>query len=90
MQNTTHAIDNPAISAVTCTPDYLHSLLDHTVESLDDLSNVYVEYKADTTKGKQLIRRVIHAAHSLSIYLLHARSTSNTSTDISFGDREFF
>ncbi|CAL1683406.1 unnamed protein product [Lasius platythorax] len=82
-----HAIDNPAISALTCTPDYLGSLLEPTEKSLNDLEEAYNNYLSDTTKGKTLIRTAIHSAYFLALYLIYAKSTSNTSTDIGLADR---
>ncbi|XP_011256552.1 huntingtin-interacting protein 1 [Camponotus floridanus] len=82
-----HAIDNPAISALTCTPDYLGSLLEPTEKSLNDLEEAYNNYISDTTKGKALIRTAIHGAYFLALYLIYAKSTSNTSTDIGLADR---
>ncbi|KAM0734366.1 Huntingtin-interacting protein 1 [Formica fusca] len=82
-----HAIDNPAISALTCTPDYLENLLEPTEKSLNDLEEAYNNYISDTTKGKALIRTAIHSAYFLALYLIYAKSTSNTSTDIGLADR---
>ncbi|XP_043272476.1 huntingtin-interacting protein 1 isoform X2 [Venturia canescens] len=85
--NATSAIGNPAISTLTCTPDYLESLVKPTCQTLDDLKASFEIYQADTKQGKSLIRSAINAAHALAIYLTHARSTSNISTDISLGDK---
>ncbi|KAH0954789.1 hypothetical protein HN011_008832 [Eciton burchellii] len=82
-----HAIDNPAISALTCTPDYLGCLLEPTEKSLSDLEEAYNNYISDTSKGKILIRTAIHSAYSFALYLIYAKSTSNTSTDIGLADR---
>ncbi|KAL0112446.1 hypothetical protein PUN28_012048 [Cardiocondyla obscurior] len=82
-----HTIDNPAISALTCTPDYLGSLLEPTEKSFNDLEEAYNNYMNDTTKGKALIRAAIHCAYFLALYLIYAKSTSNTSTDIGTADR---
>ncbi|XP_012054187.1 PREDICTED: huntingtin-interacting protein 1 [Atta cephalotes] len=82
-----HAIDNPAISALTCTPDYLESLLEPTEKSFNDLEEAYNNYMLDTTKGKVLIRTAVHSAYFLALYLIYAKSTSNTSTDIGIADR---
>ncbi|XP_077256164.1 huntingtin interacting protein 1 isoform X1 [Temnothorax americanus] len=82
-----HTIDNPAISALTCTPDYLGSLLEPTEKSFNDLEEAYNNYVLDTTKGKALIRTAIHGAYCLALYLIYAKSTSNTSTDIGIADR---
>lgn len=85
--NGTAAIENPGISALTCTPDYLDSLINPILTSLDDLSSSYKNYETDTKEGKILIRTVINSAYLLAVYLIHAKSTSNTSTDISLGDK---
>lgn len=82
-----HAIDNPAISALTCTPDYLGSLLEPTEKSFNDLEEAFNNYMLDTTKGKVLIRTAVHSAYFLALYLIYAKSTSNTSTDIGIADR---
>ncbi|XP_070154452.1 huntingtin-interacting protein 1 isoform X1 [Polyergus mexicanus] len=82
-----HTIDTPAISALTCTPDYLENLLEPTEKSLNDLEETYKNYISDTTKGKALIRTAIHGAYFLALYLIYAKSTSNTSTDIGLADR---
>lgn len=84
-----HAIDNPAISALTCTPDYLGDSLEPTEKSLNDLEEAYDNYMSDTTKGKTLIRAAVHGAYFLSLYLIYAKSTSNTSTDIGLADSKF-
>ncbi|XP_057322825.1 huntingtin-interacting protein 1 isoform X2 [Microplitis mediator] len=87
IQNASSAIDNPAISALTCTPDYLESLVSPTVQLLSDLEISYKNYEADPKEGKQLIRVLSNVAYNLAVYLIHAKSTSNTSTDISLGDK---
>lgn len=84
-----HAIDNPAISALTCTPDYLGTLLEPTEKTLNDLNEAYSNYMSNTTKGKTLIRTAIHGAYFLALYLIYAKSTSNTSTDIGLADSKF-
>ena len=90
LQNTMHTIDNPAISSITCTSDYLVSLLDPTMESLKNLNAAYNKYIEDRKNRGELIRQSIRAAFALSVYLIHAKATSNTSTDITFGDSEYF
>lgn len=89
IQNATAAIENPAISALTCTPDYLETLVTSGITSLNDLESSYKIYEAEPKEGKSLIRSVTNVAYTLAIYLIHAKSTSNTSTDISFGDKIF-
>ncbi|XP_034948631.1 huntingtin-interacting protein 1 isoform X2 [Chelonus insularis] len=87
IQNASSAIEIPAISALTCTPDYLETLVNPLIQSLSDLETAYKSYETDAKEGKLLIRSLIRATFSLSIYLIHAKSTSNTSTDISLGDK---
>lgn len=87
IQNASSAIDNPAISALTCTPDYLESLLNPALQLLNDLETSYKNYETDFKDGKSLIRTVSNVAYNLAIYIIHAKSTSNTSTDISLDDK---
>ncbi|XP_046429273.1 huntingtin-interacting protein 1 isoform X1 [Neodiprion fabricii] len=87
LQTAIHGIDNPAISTVTCTPDYLRSLVEPALQSLDDLDTVYHSYLLDSSQRSQLARNSIHTAYVLAVYLIHAKSTSNTATDITLGDR---
>lgn len=90
ISNAASAIENPAMSTLTCTPDYLESLVKPSLQTLDDLEGAFNVYAADTKQGKQLIRCAISSAYALAIYLTHARSTSNISTDITLGDSEFY
>ncbi|KAG8040857.1 hypothetical protein G9C98_001845 [Cotesia typhae] len=87
IQNASSAIDNPAISALTCTPDYLESLLNPALQLLNDLETSYKSYETDFKDGKSLIRTVLNVAYNLAINIIHAKSTSNTSTDISLDDK---
>lgn len=90
LQNAMHVIDNPAVSAVTCTPDYLGSLVKPTDDALNNLITAYTNFIDDDSQRGQLIRNAIHTAHTLATYLMQAKFTSNTSKDISFGDSEYF
>lgn len=85
-----HTIDNPAISAVTCTPDYFATLVSPMTQSLNDLKSAYNNYTADPEKRGELMKNAIHGVHLLAVYLIQAKSTSNTSTDIVFGDRKLY
>ncbi|XP_012270446.1 huntingtin-interacting protein 1 isoform X2 [Orussus abietinus] len=87
LQDSMQRIDNPAISAVTCTPDYLGSLVEQTLKTAEDLDSAYKNYVADPSQRGPLIRTTIRTAYALAVYLIHAKSTSNTATDIAFGDR---
>lgn len=90
LQNAMHAIDNPAISAVTCTPDYLATLLDPTMLSLKSLNAAYIKYIDDVKNRGELMKNAIRTAFALAVYLIQAKATSNTSTDITFGDSKYF
>lgn len=90
LQNAMHVIDNPAVSAVTCTPDYLGSLVKPTDKALTNLSIAYTNYIVDHSQRGQLMCNSIHTAYTLAIYLMQAKFTSNTSKDISFGDSKCF
>ncbi|KZC15117.1 PREDICTED: huntingtin-interacting protein 1 [Dufourea novaeangliae] len=87
LQYSLSAIDNPAMSDLTCTPQYLERLEESIVKSLDALDATYTGYVCDTTKAKMLIKTAIHVAYVLGLYLIHAKSTSNTSIDIALGDK---
>ncbi|XP_076177361.1 huntingtin interacting protein 1 isoform X1 [Ptiloglossa arizonensis] len=87
IQYSLSAIDNPAMSDLTCTPQYLERLEESILKSLDALDATYTGYVCDTTKGKMLMKSAIHVAYVLGLYLIHAKSTSNTSIDIALGDK---
>lgn len=87
LQSAMHAIDNPAISAVTCTPDYLATLLEPTKLTLKNLDVAYGKYITDAKNRGELMRNSIRTAFAVAVYLMQAKATSNTSTDITFGDR---
>jgi hypothetical protein len=83
-------VDNPLVSAVTCTPDYLGSLVQPTDKALNELSKAYDYFITDSSQSEQLIPKTIHTAHTLATYLMQAKFTSNTSKDISFGDSKYY
>lgn len=87
MQYSLQAIDNPAMSDLACTPQYLERLEEPTLKSLDALDVAYTGFVCDTTKGKALITSAIQVAYMLGLYVIHAKSTSNTSIDIALGDK---
>lgn len=90
LQNAMHVVDNPAVSAVTCTPEYLSSLVKPTDDALSNLSTAYTTYMTDISQRGQLMCNAIHTAYTLSNYLMQAKFTSNTSKDISFGDSKYY
>lgn len=85
-----YVIDDPAVTAVTCTPEYLATLINQTIKSLDELIIAYNEYKDDSKKTKQMIHPTINAGYLLAVYLMHVKFTSNTSADITLSDSKFF
>ncbi|XP_017788314.1 PREDICTED: huntingtin-interacting protein 1 [Habropoda laboriosa] len=87
MQYSLNAVDNPAMSDLTCTPQYLERLEEPILKALDTLDSSYTGYVCDTTNGKVLIKSAIHVAYILGLYIIHAKSTSNTSIDIALGDK---
>lgn len=86
MQYSLSAIDNSAMSDLTCTSQYLEKLEDPILKSLDTLDAAYTGYVCDTTNGKVLIKSAIHVAYILGLYIIHAKSTSNTTSNIALGD----
>ncbi|XP_066601569.1 huntingtin-interacting protein 1 isoform X1 [Prorops nasuta] len=87
LQSAIRTIDNAAISAITCTPDYIGDLVNPTLQTLDDLEVSYENYVANSSNSKQVIRCAILSAHALAMYLIFAKSTSNISTDIAQSDK---
>ncbi|XP_011307275.1 huntingtin-interacting protein 1 isoform X1 [Fopius arisanus] len=84
---TSITIESPSISALTCTPDYLETQRPSALQSLSDVERSYKIYQEKSTEGKQLIKSTLNFAYYLSLYLIHAKSTSNTSTDITIDDK---
>ncbi|XP_063972135.1 huntingtin-interacting protein 1 isoform X1 [Diachasmimorpha longicaudata] len=80
-------IESPSIAALTCTPDYLETQKHPALQALSDLDKSYKIYQEKLTDGKQLIKASMNSAYHLSLYLIHAKSTSNTSTDITMDDK---
>ncbi|KAL7294579.1 hypothetical protein TKK_0012039 [Trichogramma kaykai] len=87
LQNVMHVIDNPAVSAVTCTLEYLGSLVKPTDEALIELNSTYRNFINNQLLRKEIIHSAIHTAYTLATYIMLVKFTSNTSKDISIGDR---
>ncbi|XP_067010683.2 huntingtin-interacting protein 1 isoform X2 [Anabrus simplex] len=81
-----HEVDNPALSAVVCTPDYFQSLPEPVLKSLDDLDSSFAKFISDGTSLQGLVNTVPLMAHLLSTYLIQGKTTSNKSPDIEFGE----
>ncbi|KAB0794296.1 hypothetical protein PPYR_11135 [Photinus pyralis] len=81
LQHSVHELDNPALSAVTCSPDYFRSLTQDCIGALNG------SIEANHSNPAVVIKVAIKIAHQLSTYTLQGRATSNTSPDITFGER---
>lgn len=86
VQRAVHEVDNPAISAVTCTPDYFRGLIEPVQNSLNNLGSSFQSYHSDPASIDGLVENVTCVAHLVSNYLLQGKTTSNTSPDIEFGE----
>ncbi|KAL3270323.1 hypothetical protein HHI36_009373 [Cryptolaemus montrouzieri] len=74
-------IDNPAFSALTCSPDYLRSLTKDCFSCLEKCTAV------SSNNVAQAIITSNDVANRLSIFILHGGATCNTSHDINFADK---
>lgn len=75
-----HEVDNPALAALQCSPDYLRSLTQDCREALEDSRHIQ---EGDHVKTINTASKI---AHRHSVYILQGKATSNSSPDISFGD----
>ncbi|XP_026271419.1 huntingtin-interacting protein 1 isoform X2 [Frankliniella occidentalis] len=90
VEKSVHEVDNPAISALSCTPDYFETLVVPLRDSIVALPTM-VPHSVETVIGnwsyfEKLIRHVIQMAHLSAAYTLQAKATSNTSPDIELGE----
>lgn len=76
-------MDNPALAALQCSPDYLRSLTQGCRDALEDVRQI-----AETEHVK-IINTASIIAHKHSIFILQGKATSNASPDISFGDSKY-
>ncbi|XP_034241716.1 huntingtin-interacting protein 1 isoform X2 [Thrips palmi] len=90
VERSIHEVDNPAISAVTCTPDYLGTLAVPLRDSVVELPALVPDSaKASSSYSsvfEKLVCHIIRVAHLSADYVLHAKATSNTSPDIELGE----
>lgn len=80
IKNAVHEVDNPALSAVTCSPDYLKSLTQGCLECLQTAFGLSQNSPAD------LIVAASRIAAKLSMFIVQGRATSNKSPDILLGE----
>ncbi|KAG5887496.1 hypothetical protein JTB14_023682 [Gonioctena quinquepunctata] len=81
LKHAIHEVDNPALTALTCSPDYLRSLTASCRESLENSMNI------GDTDYMLIITTANTISHRISTYILQGRATCNTSPDIMFGER---
>lgn len=78
-----HEVDNPALAALQCSPDYLRSLTQGCREALEESRQI------PETNYCKIINTASKIAHRHSFYILQGKATSNASPDISFGDSKY-
>ncbi|KAK9708515.1 I/LWEQ domain [Popillia japonica] len=81
ISNAIHEVDNPALAAVSCSPDYFKSLTDGCLETLEDARTV------SYTQPSEIVSIAIKLSHRHATFLLQGRATSNSSPDITFGEK---
>ncbi|XP_045474328.1 huntingtin-interacting protein 1 isoform X1 [Harmonia axyridis] len=74
-------IDNPAFSALTCSPDYLMGLKKECVACLEKSKSV------PTDDFAEIIVISNEISNKFSAFILHGGATCNTSHDINFSDK---
>lgn len=74
-------VDNPALTALTCSPDYLNSLSKEALEALQKSLNIPEENYAE------IIITANKITHVVALFILQGRATCNTSPDITFGEK---
>lgn len=75
-----HEVDNPAIAALKCTPDYLRGLTQGCKEALEKSREI------DEEEHIKIINAAVNIAQKHSFFILQGKATSNASPDISFGE----
>ncbi|KRT86932.1 hypothetical protein AMK59_938, partial [Oryctes borbonicus] len=81
INNAIQEIENPALSAVTCSPDYFKSLSQGCLESLEEVNRL------SYSQPSEIVRTSIRLSHRYATFLLQGRATSNSSPDITFGEK---
>ncbi|KAH1003226.1 hypothetical protein HUJ05_011159 [Dendroctonus ponderosae] len=81
LRHAIHEVDNPAITALTCSPDYLRSLTPGCRQALSGSSRLDLQEHASVATS------AICIAHRLAVFILQGRATCNTSPDIAFGEK---
>ncbi|KAL1132561.1 hypothetical protein AAG570_010513, partial [Ranatra chinensis] len=75
VQQAIHEVDNPSLSSATCSLDYFTSLVDPLNVSMGEI---------EQNPGAE---QIIRLAHLTAKFVIHGKETSNTATDIEFGER---
>ncbi|XP_066249187.1 huntingtin-interacting protein 1 isoform X2 [Euwallacea similis] len=81
LRHAIHEVDNPAITALTCSSDYLRSLTKDCRKALMESTTLTFTDHAKVITTANII------AHTHSMYILQGRATCNTSPDIAFGEK---
>ncbi|XP_008198412.1 huntingtin-interacting protein 1 isoform X2 [Tribolium castaneum] len=74
-------VDNPALTALSCSPDYLRSLSKVCLESL--------KYEIDLIKttNSYVVVKANEITHRICVFVIQGRATGNNSPDINFGEK---
>ena len=80
IEDAVHEIDNPALSGVTCNPDYFRSLVEHCRLSLDSIRTT------DLANPSEILPAASALSNCHSLFLVLGKAVSNSSPDITFGE----
>ncbi|XP_071444494.1 huntingtin-interacting protein 1 isoform X2 [Hetaerina americana] len=87
-----HEMDNPAFSAVTCTPDYFGRLEIPVIRSLDCTNDSFSAcYKDKSTPSSESVREFLRCttqfSNLMADFIIRGQATSNSSSNIEQGER---
>ncbi|XP_046399860.1 huntingtin-interacting protein 1 isoform X2 [Ischnura elegans] len=87
-----HEMDNPAFSAVTCTPDYFGRLESPVTRSLECTTDSYSAcYKDKSTPSSKSVREFLRCttqfSNLMADFIIRGQATSNSSANIEQGER---
>ncbi|XP_063921833.1 huntingtin-interacting protein 1 isoform X2 [Zophobas morio] len=76
-----HEVDNPALTALICSPDYLNDLSKSCLGVLNyDTDRIFSENSYMLVTANEISHRIV-------VFILQGRATANKSPDISFGEK---
>lgn len=79
LKHAIHEVDNPALTALSCSPDYLTTLIKWCIEGLTYDNNLLQDDSCMVVLASE-------TAHRVSVFMLEGRATANKSPDINFGE----